>query len=119
METFLAVYVGSGTSGSGVAEWNALDADTRREREEAGMQAWGDWMAANESCIVHAGGPVGRTKRISRAGVADVTNDLTGFVVFQAESHEAAAAKFEGHPHFTIFPGEAVEVMPCLPIPGA
>ena len=25
---------------------------------------------------------------------------------------------FEGHPHFTIFPGYAVEVMPVLPMPG-
>jgi hypothetical protein len=25
---------------------------------------------------------------------------------------------FEGHPHFTIFPGESIEVMECLPIPG-
>jgi hypothetical protein len=25
---------------------------------------------------------------------------------------------FENHPHFAIFPGEAVEVMPMLPIPG-
>jgi hypothetical protein len=26
---------------------------------------------------------------------------------------------FENHPHFAIFPGEAVEIMPVLPIPGA
>jgi hypothetical protein len=25
---------------------------------------------------------------------------------------------FENHPHFAIFPGEAVEIMPVLPIPG-
>jgi hypothetical protein len=25
---------------------------------------------------------------------------------------------FEKHPHFTIFPGESVEVMPILPISG-
>jgi len=24
---------------------------------------------------------------------------------------------FEGHPHFTIFPGESIEVMECLQIP--
>ena len=39
-------------------------------------------------------------------------------VVVRANSHEAAAALFENHPHFTIFPGEAVQVMPVLPIPG-
>jgi hypothetical protein len=31
---------------------------------------------------------------------------------------EAAAKPFEKHPHFTIFLGESVEVMPVLPIPG-
>jgi hypothetical protein len=25
---------------------------------------------------------------------------------------------FEDHPHFSIFPGESVEIMPVLPIPG-
>jgi len=35
----------------------------------------------------------------------------------QAESHEAAANLFEGHPHFTIFPGDGIEVMEVLSIP--
>ena len=43
---------------------------------------------------------------------------MTAYVIVQAENHEEAAQMFEGHPHFTIFPGEAVEVMECLPIPG-
>ncbi|MBY0280468.1 hypothetical protein K2Z84_34470 [Candidatus Binatia bacterium] len=28
------------------------------------------------------------------------------------------ARMFERHPHFAIFPGEAVEIMEVLPIPG-
>lgn len=43
---------------------------------------------------------------------------MTGFVVVEAESHDAAAALFVNHPHFAIFPGEAVEIMEALPIPG-
>jgi hypothetical protein len=46
--------------------------------------------------------------------VADVVNELTVFVVVRAPSHEAAAKLFEGHPHFTIFPCDAVDVMPLL-----
>ncbi len=42
---------------------------------------------------------------------------MTGFTVVQAESHEAAARLFENHPHFMAFPGEAIEIMECLPIP--
>ena len=39
--------------------------------------------------------------------------------LLHSATHEAAAKLFENHPHFTIFPGESVEVMPVLPIPGA
>ena len=44
-------------------------------------------------------------------------NELAAWTVVEAESHEAAARLFEGHPHFSIFPGDAVEVMECLPMP--
>jgi hypothetical protein len=40
-------------------------------------------------------------------------------VIVQADSHEAAARMFEGHPHFAIFPGDALEIMECSPIPTA
>ncbi len=36
----------------------------------------------------------------------------------EAESHEAAAKLFLSHPHFSIFPGDSIEIMECLPIPG-
>jgi hypothetical protein len=38
--------------------------------------------------------------------------------VIEAETHEAAARHFRNHPHFTIFPGDAVEIMEIMPIPG-
>ena len=43
---------------------------------------------------------------------------MTAYVIVEAESHEAAAEMFADHPHFTIFPGDAVEIMECLPMPG-
>lgn len=43
---------------------------------------------------------------------------MGAYTVVQADSHEAAAKLFENHPHFMIFPGDAVEVMERLPIPG-
>ncbi len=50
--------------------------------------------------------------------MADVSNELAVYTVVRAASHDAAARMFEGHPHFAIFPGGAVEVMPVMPIPG-
>ena len=42
---------------------------------------------------------------------------MTAYVIVQAESHDAAARLFENHPHFTIFPGDSLEIMACLPLP--
>ena len=75
-------------------------------------------MSTNKAAIVEQGGPLGKTKRVDAQGISDTRNSMSGYVVVQAESHEAAAKMFEEHPHFTIFPGDAVEIMECLPIPG-
>ncbi|MES2623682.1 MAG: hypothetical protein V4628_00250 [Pseudomonadota bacterium] len=117
MKKFMAVFVGSITSANH-DKWNALDEATRKQREQAGMQAWGKWMQDHGNILVEPGGPLGKTKRVSENGVADIRNDLSGFTIIQAESHAAAAKLFENHPHFAIFPGDAVEIMEIMPIPG-
>jgi len=83
------------------------------------MAAWKAWVEKNQGALVAMGGPLGKTKKVSQRGVADVSNEMGAFTVVRAESHEAAAKLFENHPHFVIFPGESVEIMPVLPIPGA
>jgi hypothetical protein len=115
MKKFLAIYLGTPSK---FEEWSKLSEAERKQREAAGMKAWGDWMKTHEAAVVVQGGPLGKTKRADPKGVSDVKNAMTGYVVVQAESHEAAARMFEKHPHFSIFPGEAVEIMECLPIPG-
>lgn len=116
MKTFLALYTGTESS---MKEWEKLDPATRQEREKAGMHGWQKWAETNSKSIVQMGSPVGKTKRVGKNGVSDITNNIAAFVVVQAESHEDAAKLFINHPHFAIFPGDSVEVMPCLPIPGA
>lgn len=114
MKKFLAVFLGTPAS---LEQWKALGEEQRREREAAGMKAWGEWVETHFSAIIDNGTPLGKTKRISPQGIADVRNELTAYAVIQAESHAAAAKLFEGHPHFTIFPGDSIEVMECLPLP--
>lgn len=116
--TFLAIFLGDKT-GARRREWDALPEDQRRGREAEGMAAWKEWVERNGGAIVGMGGPLGKTKRVSADGIEDVSNALGAYTVVRAETHEAAAKLFEGHPHFTIFPGEAVEIMPVLPVPGA
>jgi len=100
---YLAVFLGSKNSARWTA-WNALSEAERRAKEQEG--------------IVTLGGPLGKTKKVSQGGISDVSNHMGAFTVVRADSHQAAAEMFENHPHFAIFPGEAVEIMPVLPIPG-
>lgn len=118
MKTYMAVYTGSDSSRQHQA-WIKLDEKTRHERVDAGMKAWHDWGAKHAAVIVEQGGPLGRTKKMTSEGVIDIRNNLAGYVVVRAESQDAAARLFENHPHFSIFPGDGVEIMEILPIPGS
>ena len=115
MKRFVAIYLGSA---SALAKWKATEDQKTNEQEKAGMDAWMKWAKENEASIVDLGSPLGRTKRISAKGISDTKNEIAAYTIVQAESHEAAAELFANHPHFMIFPGESVEVMECLPIPG-
>ena len=116
--TYLAVFLGSKTSPRGAA-WDALPEGDRRAKEREGMAAWNAWAVKHHAAIVTMGGPLGKTKKASERGIDDSSNEMGAFTVVRADSHEAAAKLFEKHPHFSIFPGDAVEIMPVLPIPGA
>ena len=116
--TYLAVFCGSKTSPRRAA-WDALTETDRRARERDGIAAWKKWVDRNQNAIVAMGGPLGKTKKVTERGIDDTSNNIGAFTVVRAESHEAASKLFEGHPHFTIFPGDSIEIMPVLPIPGA
>lgn len=115
--TYLAVFLGRKTSPRRKA-WDALTEAERRTKEREGIAAWKAWAEKNQAAIVGMGGPLGKTKNVTQNGIEDISNDMGAFAVVRADSHEAAAKLFENHPHFTIFPGESIEVMPVLPIPG-
>jgi hypothetical protein len=114
--TFLAVFLGSKTSPRMTA-WNALPESERHAKQQEGIAAWKACSKKHHAVIVGMGGPLGKTKKVTQHGIEDTSNEMGAYMVVRADSHEAAAKLFENHPHFTIFPGESVEVMPVLPIP--
>jgi hypothetical protein len=116
VKNFLAIYLGS-ESDAKMKEWESLDPETRNARTMAAMSEWNAWVEKNKDRIVDPGGPIGKTKRITAEGISANKNLLAAYTLIQAESHEEAAKIFVNHPHFMIFPGDAVEVMECLPIP--
>ncbi|HEX4152942.1 MAG TPA: hypothetical protein VHY75_12120 [Steroidobacteraceae bacterium] len=115
--TYLAVFLGNKASPRRAA-WDALSEADRRAKEREGIAAWKAWVEKHAGAIVSMGGPLGKTKKVTPHGIEDTSNHLAAFTLVRAESHEAAAKLFEKHPHFSIFPGESVEIMPVLPIPG-
>lgn len=117
-QLFLAVFLGS-KDNPRMKAWRSLPEKERLAREREGIAAWKAWGEKHKAAIVDIGGPLGKTKVIGEHGIEDTTNALAGFTLVRSASHEDAARMFEGHPHFTIFPGESIDVMPVLPIPGA
>jgi hypothetical protein len=117
MKRFLAIYIGT-PSALEKSGWNKLGEEKRKKLQESGIKAWMEWGEAQKAVILDQGSPLGKTKRANSQGIADTENSMTGYVIVQAESHEVAARMFENHPHFTIFPGDSVEIMECLPLPG-
>ena len=81
------------------------------EDKKKGMDDWTEWMKMNQAMFVDKGAPLGKTKRVMKDGVSDVRNEVTGYSVIQAESHEAASKMFDGCPHLQ-FPGAYIEVLP-------
>ena len=116
MKRYMAVFTGSPDA---FAQYQKKypDPKQREATDREGMQAWMQWGETHAKSIVENGGPLGKTKRVTRDGIADIRNNLAGWTIVQAESQEAAAKLFLNHPHFTIFPGDGVEIMECLPIP--
>lgn len=110
MPRFLALYTGDPVTKT---TSTPPDADTIAR----GQRAWGEWMAKHAGQVVDVGGPPGATKEVTARGISDISNTIAAYVIVDAEDHEAAAKMFLDHPHFTIFPGRGVEVMPLLPIP--
>lgn len=114
MKRFLAVFTGAPAA---MARWEGLPESERQRLQVEGVAAWKKWVADHAASIVELGGPLSRTKLVSTGGISDIRNNLSAFTVVQAESQDAAARLFVNHPHFSIFPGEGVEVMEVLPIP--
>jgi len=116
MQTYLAIFTATDASRAR-SGWGALGEADFAAKRAAGVAAWSARVQRNMASLVDVGAPIGKTKRADTSGIADGANTITAYCVVRAETHEAAARLFESHPHFTHFPGEAVEIMPILPVP--
>ena len=111
MPRFLAVYT---MKPGDLARFRAMPKAEQDAVDAAGLKQWTDWEKANAASFSDTGGMVGKTRRVTKDGIADAQNDICGYLIVRAETIEAAARIFENHPHFTIFPGDGVDIMPFM-----
>jgi hypothetical protein len=113
MKKFLVLYL---APASVIDDWKKTEPAKRKEAEEAMQRDWKTWMGDHKKMFVDAGAGVGKTKRVA-ALVSDTRNDIMLYAIVQADSHDAAAKAFEGHPHLTI-PQSSIEIMELNPLSG-
>lgn len=95
---------------TGMDDWMKTPEAERKEQEEKMQAEWNEWMAAHQGVITESAG-VGKPKRLTKDGAEDARNDIMMYSFVEADSLDAAAEIFKGHPHFGI-PGAWIEVMP-------
>jgi hypothetical protein len=114
MKKFLVTYL---APASLIAECKRTDPDTKKAAEEKMQAEWKKWMNDHANMFADIGAGVGKTKAVTAQGVSDSKNDIMLYSLVEAESHEAAAKSFEGHPHLHI-PQSSIEIMEVHALPG-
>ncbi len=111
MPRFLAVYT---MKPEDLASFRNLPKAQQDEVDAVGVPQWVAWERRNAAFILDRGGMVGKTTRVTKDGVVEAVNPFCGYLVVEAETADAAARLFQDHPHFTVFPGDGVDIMPFL-----
>ncbi|MBI4068387.1 hypothetical protein HY413_03190 [Candidatus Kaiserbacteria bacterium] len=87
------------------------------EEMKAATAEWDAWDDEHAASIIDSGAPLNKTKRVDAGGVSDTKNEITGYMIVQAESHDDAAKLFIDHPGMK-FEGGRIEVIEFTPMPG-
>ena len=111
MPRFVAVYT---MKPEDVAAFRARPKSERDAIDKAGLKAWEEWSKRNVAAIVATDVMVGKTRRVTKSGIADAQNQIAGFLIVEAADIAAAASLFQDHPHITVFPGDGIDVMPVV-----
>ena len=107
MKKYFALYL---VPSAVTAEWRKM---TDEEKKKEGMEEWNKWMKDHQKNFADMGSPLGKTKKITAEGITDTKNDIIGYGIVKAESHEAAAKLFSDNPQMKI-PGGSVEIMEVI-----
>lgn len=92
-------------------EWkkNTPPEEMQKQGKELGEKMMA-WMTKNKGAFVGEMVALGKNKRMTKDGVEDISNDLNGFLMVEAENADAVVAMFKDNPHFDI-PTSYVDIM--------
>lgn len=107
MKKFLVLYLAPATV---LEEWMRKPEENRKAGEEKMKKEWDTWMESHHDAIKETAG-AGKTKKVTKEGIADTKNDIMLYSIVEGESAEAVATMFQDHPHFGI-PEASIEIMP-------
>ena len=111
MKKFMVLYMAP------VAEFEKFMKDSKPEQQKKAMDDWTKWMNANQKSIADGGAPLGKTKRVDSKGATAIKNEVGGYTIVQANSHDEAAKMFgKDHPHF-MMPGAWIDIVEIMPMP--
>lgn len=113
MNTFLAIFTCSENSHSHLA-WKQLKPEQQENRMKKGIESRRIWLSKNKNQIIFESNRLGKTKKIDAQGIHNIPSQMGFYLVVQASSHDDAEKMFLDHPHFAVFPGDAVEVIECF-----
>jgi hypothetical protein len=95
MKKFMALYMAPAAT---IAEMMKATPDQMK----AEMDDWTKWSERNKAAIVDLGAPLGKTKRLTGAGLSDTRNEITGYSIVEGDSVDSVARIFKDHPHLKI-----------------
>ena len=111
MPRFVAVYT---MKPEDLAAFRARPKSEQEAIDNIGLKAWEEWAKRNAAAIIATDVMVGKTRRVTKSGIADAQNQIAGFLIVEAAAVAAAAGLFQDHPHITVFPGDGIDVMPVV-----
>ncbi|HEV7431686.1 MAG TPA: hypothetical protein VGN77_01485 [Steroidobacteraceae bacterium] len=114
MNNYLVLYL---APASMMEEWKKTPPEKRKIAEEKMRKDWKTWTSQHAKMFADMGAGAGKTKRVTAQGAADTKNDIMMYAIVNAESQDAAAKLFSGHPHLQ-FPKTSIEIMELHKLPG-
>ncbi|MDE2016045.1 MAG: hypothetical protein KGI72_05985 [Patescibacteria group bacterium] len=111
MKKYMALYMASG------ADFEKMMKESTPKQQKKGMEEWNKWGKKHQKEITDMGAPLGKTIKVTKGGAEKMKNQIGGYSIVEANSHEGAAKIFADSAHF-MMPGSWIEVMEIMEMPG-